>query len=70
MLNEKEEALKYLSEAIQLNPRIIEGLEKSPELENLHDNQDFKEMIKRAQNDKAALHELIQEMEERGELSL
>ena len=70
MLNEKEKALTYLNEAAQYDINIINGLEKNPEFEKIHDDPEFKALVKQAQDEKASIWAQIQEMEKRGELNL
>jgi len=41
-----------------------------PFLKSLRDDPEFKAIVKRAQEEKAALREKVREMEERGELDL
>jgi len=70
MLNEKEEAIQYLTKAAQLDITSIEDLDIQPEYEKLYDNPDFKTLVKQAKDEKAALRAQIEEIEERGELNL
>ena len=45
-------------------------IETYPFFENLRDDPEFKAIVKRAQDEKAALRAQVQEMEERGEVTL
>ena len=70
--NEKEKALRYLSKAIDIG--MLTGwqdlLETILAYENLWDDPEFKAIVKRALDEKAALKAQLREMEERGELDL
>jgi len=72
ILGEKEEALKYLSESAELG--FIWGyhdfVEIHPPFEKLWDDPKFKAIVKRAQDEKAAIRAQVREMEERGEIDL
>ena len=71
-LENKEEALQYLSKAIEF------GLENGghdflvidPTLENLRDDPEFKALVKRAQDEKAAIRAQVKEMIDNGEIDL
>jgi len=68
ILGEKEKTLKYLSEFERtgFHFNIFEGIEISPIYENIRGDPEYKAIIKRAQDEKAAIRALIQEIEERG----
>jgi len=70
ILNEKEEALSFLTEAVRCYSNIILGLEVVPEFEELQDQPEFKALLKQVQDEKAALRVQVKEMEEQGELDL
>ncbi len=69
---EREEALQYLSDAAKLGFKggWHDLIETYPFFENLRDDPEFKAIVKRAQDEKAALRAQVREMEERGELDL
>ena len=71
-MGDKKEALKYLAEYAKKG--FILGwrdfLLIDPFFESLRDDPEFKAIVKRAQNEQAALREQVREMEERGELDL
>jgi tetratricopeptide (TPR) repeat protein len=72
ILDEKADALKYLSEAGELG--FQEGfhdfIEIHPIFENLRDDPEFVAIVKRAQDEKTAVRDQIRKMEERGEIDL
>ena len=72
ILDEKEKALEYLAKAVDL--RLMWGwhdyLEINPLFENLHDDPEFKAIVKRAQDEKAAIRAQVQEMVDNGEIDL
>jgi len=72
MLGEKERGLIYLEKAIDIG--MLGGwqdiLEVHTVYQNLWDESEFKELVKRAKAEKAALRARIREMEERGEINL
>ena len=70
--DEKEEALKYLSKAADIGLMLgwHDFIEVQPIFENLRDDQDFKVIVKRAQDEKAAIRAQIQEMIDKGEIDL
>ncbi|MCK5345440.1 MAG: hypothetical protein KAR20_18655, partial [Candidatus Heimdallarchaeota archaeon] len=70
ILDENERALEYLAKAVDLG---LQGgwhdfLEIDPMYENLWDDPEFKAIVKRAQEKKAAIRAQLREMEERGEI--
>lgn len=72
MLGNKEKALQYLSKAVAigLNMGTHDFLEIDPTFENLRNDPEFKSIVKRAQDEKAAIRAQIKVMEERGEIDL
>ena len=72
MREEKEQALSYLSEAVELGLQfgLHDLIESHPFFESLRDDPEFKAIVKQAQEEKAALRAQVREMEERGELDL
>jgi len=71
-LENKEEALQYLSKAVEfgLKNGSHDLLVIDPTFENLRDDPEFKALVKRAQDEKAAIRAQIKKMEERGEIDL
>ena len=69
MQEEKEQALHYLSQAAELG-FIDDYLEIHPIFENLWSDPKFKAIVKKSQDEKAAIRAQIREMEESGELDL
>ena len=72
VLDEKEKALDYLSNAGELGFQdgYHDLIQIHPIFENLRDNPEFKAIVKRAQQEKAAERAQIQEMIESGEIDL
>jgi tetratricopeptide (TPR) repeat protein len=72
LLDDKEKALKYLSESVDLGLKLgfHDFLKISPAFESLRDDPEFKGILQRAQDEKAVIRGQIREMEERGELDL
>jgi TolB-like protein/Tfp pilus assembly protein PilF len=72
LLDDKEESLKYLSEAVNLGLWIgwHDYLEVNPLFENLWNDPEFKALVKRAQDEKAAIRAQVQEMIDNGEIDL
>ncbi|MFC2126555.1 tetratricopeptide repeat protein, partial [Bacteroidota bacterium] len=72
ILDDKEKALEYLSKAAELGlPYGWHDLvEIHPIFKNLRDDPEFKAIVKRAQDEKAAQRAIVQEMIERGEIDL
>jgi TolB-like protein len=70
LLNNKEEALKYLAEYAKVG--FIGGeqdfIKYSPVYDNIRDDPEFIAIIKREQDNKAAIRAKVREMEEQGEL--
>ncbi|MFC2124723.1 adenylate/guanylate cyclase domain-containing protein [Bacteroidota bacterium] len=69
---EKEEALQYLTKAVEvgLGNGYHDYILIDPTFENLHDDPEFKAIVKRAQDEKAAIRAQVQEMIESGEIDL
>lgn len=69
---DRDEALKYLSEYAKQGFRggWQDYIMIDPFFESLRDDPEFKAIVKKAQDEKAALREQVREMEERGELDL
>jgi len=72
ILDEKEEALKYLSEVAELgfNEGFHDFIKIHPIFENLRDDPEFKAIVKRAQDEKAVIRARVQEMIDSGEIDL
>jgi TolB-like protein/class 3 adenylate cyclase/Tfp pilus assembly protein PilF len=72
LLNEKEESLKYLSEFFNIYKwySFVDFTLIHPFYENLRDDPEFKAIVKRAQDEKAAIRAQVQEMVDRGEIDL
>ena len=72
MLDEKEKALDYLSKAADLGFRWgwQDVLVNYPPFKNLINDPEFKAIVKRAQEEKAAIRAQVREFEERGELDI
>ncbi|MFC2123321.1 adenylate/guanylate cyclase domain-containing protein [Bacteroidota bacterium] len=72
MLDQKEESLKYLSEAADFNRWLswFEYITKYPVYEKLWDDPEFKAIVKRSKDKLSAIRAQVREMEERGELDL
>jgi len=72
ILDEKEKALKHLSEFERtgFHFNIFDFIEISAVYENIRDDPEFKAIIRRVHDKKTAIKEQIREMEERGELDL
>jgi len=72
MLDDKEKAVEYLSNAVDLGLKFgwHDFIEIYPPFENLWDDPEFKAIVKRAQDEKAAIRVQVREMEERGELDI
>jgi hypothetical protein len=72
LLNEKEEALRYLSEFAKqgFNGGMQDLVINSPLYEYLWDDREFKAIVKREQEKKASIRTQIRKIEERGELDL
>ena len=72
ILDEKEKALEYLTKAVDLG--LLWGqhdfLTICPIYEDLWDDPEFKALVKRAQDEKAAIRAQVQEMIDRGEIDL
>ncbi|GJM29640.1 MAG: hypothetical protein DHS20C17_22750 [Cyclobacteriaceae bacterium] len=68
----RKEALKYLSEYAKrgLNGGWLDIILIDPFFEGLRDDPEFRVIVKRAQEEKAAIRTQIREMEEQGELML
>ena len=70
--DDKDKALEYLSKAVDFG--VLWGwqdmIEFSPVYENLWDESEFKALVQRAKDEKAAIRAQIQEMEENGEIDL
>ena len=68
----REKALEYLAKAVDL--RLMWGwhdfLEINPIFEKLWDDPEFKALVKRAQDEKAAIRAQVQEMIDKGEIDL
>jgi len=70
--NDNSASLKYLEAAFAIwgfRP-YDDQIEIDPIFESLWDDPKFKALIKRAQDEKAAIRAQIREMEERGEIDL
>jgi TolB-like protein len=69
---QNEEALKYLDEAINLG--LLRGwhdfIEIHPIYKNLQEDPEFKALVKKAQDEKAAIREEVLELLESGEITL
>jgi TolB-like protein len=74
ILDEEEKALNYLFEAVDIGTKYGWGwhdfIEIYPPFENLWDDPEFKAIVKRAQDEKAAIRAQVREAEEHGELDL
>jgi TolB-like protein len=71
-LENKDQALSYLTKAVDAGLQMgwHDGLEIDPTFENLHNDPEFKAIIKRAQDEKAAIRAQVREIEESGEIDL
>jgi TolB-like protein/Tfp pilus assembly protein PilF len=71
-LENKEEALQYLSKAVEIGLKngSHDLLLIDPSFENLRDDPEFKAIVKRAQDEKAAIRAQVQEMVDKGEIDL
>jgi TolB-like protein/TPR repeat protein len=71
-LENKEEALQYLSKAVEIGLKngSHDLLVIDPTFENLWDDPRFKAIVKRAQDEKAAIRAQVQEMVDKGEIDL
>ena len=67
--NERNKAINYLSEYAKLGFQTgwHDEIEIYPTFSNLWDDPEFKAIVKRAQEKKAAIRAQLREMEERGE---
>jgi len=72
LLDEKEEAFMFLSDAVEigLSPSWHDYLEINPLFAKLHNDPEFKAIVKRAKEEKAALRAQVREMIESGEIDL
>ena len=72
MLDEKEKALEYLSKATDLGLRWgwQDVLANYPPFKNLINDPEFKAIVKRAQEEKAAIRTQVSEFEEQGKLDI
>jgi TolB-like protein len=73
LLDDKKKAISYLSEIIEQEyvvGGIQDELKNSPLYENLWGDPEFEALVKRMQEDKAAIRAQIREMEKRGEINL
>ena len=72
ILNEKEKALEYLSKAAEFGFTwgYHDIVEIYPSLENFRNDPEFQAIVKRAQDEKAAIRAQVQEMIESGEIDL
>ena len=72
ILNENQEALKYLSQAVDDGTMHAFDyfVELNPIFAELRNDPEFQAVVKRIQDKKAAIRAQIREMEERGELNL
>jgi TolB-like protein/class 3 adenylate cyclase/Tfp pilus assembly protein PilF len=70
--NDKSASLKYLEDAfVRSNGRLYDDqIEIDPIFENLWDDPEFLTIVKKAQDEKAAIRAQVREMEERGEIDL
>jgi TolB-like protein/Tfp pilus assembly protein PilF len=70
--NDKSNSLKYLEEAFDgsAGGRYDDQIEINPLYESLQDDPEFLDIVKKAQNEKAAIRAKVQEMQERGEIDL
>jgi TolB-like protein/Tfp pilus assembly protein PilF len=71
-LGNKEEALQYLTKAVDLGLRygLHDFMEIDPTFDNLRDDSKFRAIVKRAQDEKAAFRAQVREMIESGEIDL
>jgi len=73
LLGDKKKAISYLSELVEQD-YVVGGIQdevkNSPLYENLWGDPEFEGLVKRMQEDKAAIRAQIREMEERDELEL
>ena len=69
---DRDEALKYLAEYAKLGFRSGDHdfILIDPFFESLRDDPEFQAIVKKAQEEKAALRAQVREIEERGELDL
>jgi TolB-like protein/AraC-like DNA-binding protein len=72
LLEEKEDALHYLSKAVDIGLQIgtHDFLEIDPTFETLRDDTEFKAIVQRAQEKKAELRAQVRELLEKGEIDL
>jgi TolB-like protein len=72
ILNQKEKALKYLSEAVKIGIWADDAdlLTINPVFENLREDPEFKALVKSAQDKIAIKKAKVRELEEKGELAL
>jgi len=71
-LGEKDEALKFLSEAAKFGFEWgwQDFIEIDPTFENLRDDPEFKAIVKQVRDEKAAIRAQVQEIMERDEIDL
>jgi len=69
---DKENSLKYLAEAIDkdLFISLMDFAQSCPLYENVWEDPDFNDLVKRAQDKKAAIRDQVLEMVQRGEINL
>ena len=72
ILDERSASLKYYSQAVDLGLtfNMVDFLEIHPFYKNFHEDPEFKAIIKRLKDKRAAQRAIVQEMIESGEIDL